>query len=102
MKGEQMSEERPQRFFVTVTAADPERLREVGRFGLDLFSHRHTDKGPEIGGLVTLEDVGRLVEAGYQVHVLETDAPRRKHEYVQLDAWRKELLAELERREKPS
>jgi hypothetical protein len=97
-----MPEERPQRFFVTITAADPELLREVGRFGLDLFSHRHTDAGPEIGGLVTLEDIGRLVESGFRVLVHETDAPRRKHEYVRFDAWRDELLADLERREKRS
>jgi hypothetical protein len=97
-----MPDEQPRRFFVTITAADPEKLREVGSFGLDLFSHGKTDKGPEIGGLVTLEDVGRLVEAGYEVHVRETDTPRRKHEYVKFDAWREDLLAELERREKRS
>jgi len=97
-----MSEERPQRFFVTITAADPQLLRDVGRFGLDLFSHRHTDDGPEIGGLVTLEDIGRLVESGYRVLVHETDTPRRKHEYVRFDAWREELLADLERRQKRS
>jgi hypothetical protein len=97
-----MSDERPRRFFVTITAAEPEKLREVGTFGLDLFSHAKTEKGPEIGGLVTLEDIGRLVEAGYEVHVHETDTPRRKHEYVRFDAWREEQLADLERREKPS
>jgi hypothetical protein len=93
-------EEQPQRFFVTITAADPEKLREVGRFGLDLFSHRPDEAGPEIGGLVTLEDIGRLVEAGYRVLVHETDRPRRKHEYVAFDVWRKEILGDLERRQK--
>lgn len=97
-----MSEERPKRFFVTITAADPESLREVGRFGLDLFSHRRTDEGPEIGGLVTLEDIGRLVESGYRVQVHEADTPRRKHEYVRFDAWREELIADLERKQKRS
>jgi hypothetical protein len=97
-----MSEKRPQRFFVTITAADPELLREVGRFGLDLFSHQHTKDGPEIGGLVTLEDVGRLVESGYRVMVHETDTPRRRHEYVRFEDWRDELLADLERQQKPS
>jgi hypothetical protein len=97
-----MPEERPRRFFVTITAADPELLREVGRSGLDLFSHRHTDEGPEIGGLVTLEDIGRLVESGYRVFVHETDTPRRKHEYVRFDAWRAEILADLERQQKRS
>ena len=97
-----MPEARPQRFFVTITAADPELLSEVGRFGLDLFSHRRGDDGPEIGGLVRLEDIGRLVESGYRVHVHETDKPRRKHEYAKFEPWRKELIAELERREKPS
>lgn len=95
-----MPEERPQRFFVTITAADPEQLREVGKFDLDLFSHRHTDKGPELGGLVTLEDIGRLVEAGYQVHVQETDTPREKPEYARFDEWRDELVADLRRQQK--
>ena len=95
-----MPEERPQRFFVTITATDPARLREIGQFGLDLFSHRVREEGPELGGLVTLEDIGRLVEAGYRVLVHETDRPRRAHEYVGLDEWRKDLLTELERREK--
>jgi hypothetical protein len=97
-----MPEERPKRFFVTITADDPEAMREVGRFGLDLFSHRHTDEGPVIGGLVTLEDVGRLVESGYRVHVHETDTPRLKHEYVRFDAWRDALIADLEREQKRS
>lgn len=97
-----MSDEGKRRFFVTITASDPEKMREVGSFGLDLFSHRPTDKGPEIGGLVTLEDVGRLVEAGYEVHVRETDSPRMKHDFVRFDVWRDELIADLERREKRS
>jgi hypothetical protein len=101
-EGGSVPEELPQRFFVTITAADPAKLREVGRFGLDLFSHRAGEEGPEIGGLVSLEDIGRLVEAGYRVTVHETDRPRRRHEYVEFDAWRKEMLADLERREKES
>ena len=96
-----MSEERPQRFFVTITAADPERLREVGRFGLDLFAHREVEgEAPELGGLVQLEDIARLVEAGYRVVVHETDKPRIEHEFVSFDAWRDTIIDELERREK--
>lgn len=95
-----MPEERPQRFFVTITAAEQQLLREVGRFDLDLFSHRHTDDGQELGGLVTLEDIARLVESGYRVTVHETDTPRRTHEYVDFEAWRDELLADLKRQQK--
>jgi hypothetical protein len=95
-----MPEERPQRFFVTITAADPERLREIGAFGLDLFSHRHTEEGPELGGLVTLEDIGRLVEHGYRVLVHETDKPRIEHEFVSFSAWRDALVADLERKQR--
>jgi hypothetical protein len=95
-----MPEERPQRFFVTITAADPERLREVGKFDLDLFSHRHTKEGPELGGLVTLEDIGRLVEAGYKVLVHETDKPRDTPDFVRFDQWRDEQLADLRRKQK--
>jgi hypothetical protein len=95
-----MSEERPQRFFVTITAADPEQLRDVGRFGLDLFAHRVEEGVPEVGGLVELEDIGRLVEAGYRVVVHETDEPRLKHEFVTFEAWREALLEDLERQQK--
>lgn len=91
-----MPEERPQRFFVTITAVNPALMREVGRFGLDLFSHRAEESGPEIGGLVTLEDIGLLVEAGYRVLVHETDRPRAKHEYVTFEEWRKDIVAGLE------
>jgi hypothetical protein len=97
-----MPDETPQRFFVTITADDPAKLREVGQFGLDLFSHRTEEGRSEIAGLVTLEDVGRLVESGYRVLVHETDRPRRKHEYVTFDEWRGERVAELERQQKRS
>jgi hypothetical protein len=97
-----MPDETPQRFFVTITADDPTKLREVGRFGLDLFSHRTDESKSEIAGLVTLEDIGKLVESGYRVLVHETDRPRRSHEYVTFDAWRNERIAELERRQKGS
>jgi hypothetical protein len=99
MSAERDEHQRLRRFFVTVTAADPERLNEIGRFGLDLFSHR-TEAGSEIGGLVTLDDIGRLVESGYRVVVHETDEPRRKHEYSTFEKWRDELLSDLERHQK--
>jgi len=95
-----MSEERPQRFFVTISASDPERLRDVGRFGLDLFAHRHGERAPELGGLVELEDIARLVEAGYVVTVHETDKPRIEHEFASFDTWRETQIEELERRER--
>ena len=95
-----MPEEQPKRFFVTITADDPDRMREVGRFGLDLFAHRHGEGAPETGGLATLEEIGRLVEAGYRVTVHETDTPRRKHEFVTFETWRQAMLAELEQTRK--
>jgi hypothetical protein len=97
-----MPDESRQRFFVTITAADPAMLRDVGRFGLDLFSHRTEESTSEIAGLITLEDIGRLVESGYRVLVHETDRPRRKHEYVTFNEWRDERVAELERQQKKS
>src|SRR4051812_14131893 len=96
MTAERTPPERPRRFFGSVTAAARERPRELGRFGLDLVSHRQAG-GAEIGGLVTVDDMGRLVESGYRVVVHETDQPRRKHEYTTFEPWRDELLSDLER-----
>jgi hypothetical protein len=71
--------ETPKRFFVEVMAPDRVTLRRLHGFGLDLFrttASEHRDGGFRIEGLVTLEEVGRLVEDGYPVLVAEEASQR--------------------------
>ena len=60
------------RYFVVVHAAGRAELRALARYDLDLF--RQTAKEDEKGactieGLMSMDDVGRLVQMGYQVTV---------------------------------
>ena len=95
-----MGDERPKRFFVTIEAPDGQRLRELLGRGLDLFAARSDASGHRVDGLITLEDVGKLVEAGYQVLVCETSRPRHKHRFIGAEAWIKGTRAEFERQRK--
>ena len=95
-----MADERPMRFFVTIMTPDAERLRQVMTLGFDLFAARSDETGHRIDGLMTLEDVGALVEAGYQVLVADTDRPKRIHRLVGFEEWRRGMLEDLEDRGK--
>jgi hypothetical protein len=72
------------RFFVTVFARDRAALRQLADFDLDLFqaTARAGDEGegeePRIEGLLSLEEIGRLVEAGYRVAVEATESSRSR------------------------
>lgn len=69
----------PKRFFVEVRAESPEAIRRLHGFGVDLFrttAVEHAEAGYSIEGLVSLDDVGRLVEAGYPVLVREESSKR--------------------------
>jgi hypothetical protein len=59
------------RYFVIIHAADARALRGLAGFDLDLFqaTARSSEQDFNIQGLVTLDDVGRLVDAGYRVTV---------------------------------
>ena len=80
-----------ERFFVTVTAPSPERLRDLATKGLDLFMPTAQTRGNEgvIEGLLTLEEVGELVKDGYRVSVDATMESRTAaaRETTSLDAW---------------
>lgn len=94
-------EERRGKFFVTITAPNKRRMQELAALNLDLFAGRSDDSGGHhVDGLITIDDVVMLVEAGYRVLVGDTDRPRRKHEYIGFDEWRKEMLADLEQQRK--
>jgi hypothetical protein len=65
-----MADANEDRFFVTIRAGSVEGLAEVRGLGLDLFGTT-AKAGDEvtIEGLLTLEDVGRVVTAGHEVVV---------------------------------
>ena len=95
-----MPEQRPRRFFVKISAPEKQRIRKLARGGLDLFAPRSDESGHHVDGLLTLEEVGTLVEAGYRVLVAGTDQPKVKHKYIGFEEWHKEMLADLERTRK--
>jgi hypothetical protein len=97
-----MREQGRGRFFVTISAADKRRIQELTGWDLDLFAARSDQAGHHVDALITLEDIGMLVEAGYWVLVAETDRPKHKHEYIGFEEWRKEMLADLEHQQKES
>lgn len=91
----------PQRFFVTVIAPSLRALKNLREFELDLFLPTTKPGAPNIGarqgneeqhlieGLLTLEEVGRLVEQGYQVLVEDEMSKRaRAHrEVIEFSDW---------------
>ena len=89
-----MADANEDRFFVTIRAGSVEGLAEVRGLGLDLFGT--TAKAGDdvtIEGLLTLEDVGRVVTAGHEVVVRRhADTMARAHEQ---SASAEEWLAEI-------
>lgn len=89
------------RFFVTIIAPDELSLRRLALFELDLFpgkSKVFENQPLSIGGLLNLEAIGRIVEAGYQV-LVEAESSNRAHghkEVTSFDEWLKAMLADLE------
>jgi len=92
-----MPDEQPRRFFVTITAPDADRLRDVLSRGLDLFAARSDKSGHRVDGLITLADVAALVDAGCRVLVAENDRPRQPLRFVGAEEWRRGMLADLRR-----
>ena len=95
-----MPDDRPRRFFVTIEAPDAERLRDVLGRGLDLFATRSDASGHRVDGLITLADVGALVEAGCRVLVTDTDRPRVQHRFIGAEEFQRGMLADLRRERK--
>ncbi len=98
------------KFFVTVMATSQEDLKALQQYHLDLFRTTantlemnalspilgvtaQETRQPQfaIEGLVTLEDIGRLVESGYQV-LVSRPAPRQAQvRPIEFDEWLKGL-----------
>ena len=83
------------RFFVRVFAANPLALRRLQKFDFDLFqptARQTEDKRASIDGLLTMEEIEKLVLDGYQV-LIEEEASRRAHgqkETMTVEEWRAE------------
>ena len=82
------------RFFVTVVASSRRALISLREYDLDLFqptSRAIEQKEFAIDGLLSLEEVGRLVEDGYRVTVREESSKkaRARLEVVDFEQWLK-------------
>jgi hypothetical protein len=78
------------RYFVTVHAGDARALRELAGFEIDLFqaTARSSEQDFHIQGLITLDDVSRLVAAGYRVTVEAPEHARaRATQTASLHEW---------------
>ena len=98
------------RYFVRVFASDRQMLVWLGSLDLDIVSHtaaHTTAMGAAVGAaeqvaveaLVTLDEVQKLVDAGYAV-LVEENADRRARaarEVSTFDEWLKGMLEDLER-----
>jgi hypothetical protein len=85
--------ETARRYFVTVRAPSHRSLLALEEYSLDLF-HPTAAKTREdeytIEGLMTLDDVGRLVDDGYQVLVQDEMSKRaRARQTIDFDEWLK-------------
>lgn len=75
-----MDADRARRYFVTVHAATRQAMVDLASFHFDLFqaTARAEGGGGAIGGLLTLDEVAALVDAGYRVTVEEPDLARSR------------------------
>ena len=80
------------RYFVTVVARSRQLLRDLSGEDLDLIqaTAREIEEGRcTIEGLLTIEEVQRLVDAGYEVVVHEEASKRARAqtETIEFDQW---------------
>lgn len=84
------------KYFATVIASGKRALLDLQKHDLDLFqatSKINDRKEFVIEGLLTLDDVAKLVESGYQVLVKEESSKRARanREIVEFQQWIKQM-----------
>ena len=84
------------KYFATVIASSKRALLDLQKHDLDLFqptSKINDRKEFVIEGLLTLDDVAKLVESGYQVLVKEESSKRARanREIVEFQQWIKQM-----------
>jgi len=97
-----MPEQRRTRFIVVISTSEKDRIRLLAEKGVDVQFVRSDEAGYHADALITLEDVGRLVEAGYSVLVVRTGRAQYTHKVIGFDRWHRGVLADLERMRKES
>lgn len=95
-----MQEQGRSRFVVVISTPETERIRELVEGGVDVRFVRSDEAGHHAEALITLEEVGRLVEAGYSVLVVRTGRSKYKHRFIGFERWHKAVLSDLERMRK--
>jgi hypothetical protein len=90
------------RFFVTVIAPDERTLLALREFDVDLFqptARLTPEKQAQIEGLLTLDEIGRLVEAGYRVLVEDAmqKRARAREERVEFHDWLRAMQQDQEK-----
>jgi hypothetical protein len=92
------------RYFVTIHASDEREFRRLLDYDFDLFATRkgEGDRDYAVDGLIRLEDVGRLVDDGYQVLVGEPDTPKEPPRVARADEWLKGTLEDFEAEQRRS
>lgn len=88
------------RYFVTVFARDTDHIRRLFERGaVDVFAARRDERErPAVDGLMSLEQIGQLVDDGYQVLVAETDRPGEELPRADFDDWLKAVRADADER----
>ena len=92
------------RFFVQIIAKNKQQLMDLQKFELDLFQSTGKsieDKKFSIDGLITLEDVNKLVQNGYKVMVKKESMKRTPaiDETITFEEW-SEVVKKEEKEEK--
>lgn len=76
------------RYFVMVEADADQAFESLGNLGVDLFLGTSHRKERRVEALVTMEEVGRLVDLGFRVTVLEGENRRsRAIEIISFADW---------------
>lgn len=76
------------RYFVKVQVPDRRRVRSLAALDLDLHAVRDRDDGTSVDGLMTLDQVRKVVRAGFPV-LIEVEADERAHgrDVIEFDEW---------------
>jgi hypothetical protein len=83
-------------YFVKIFAPDKRFLHSLRDFELDLFQptvRSNEQEGFSIEGLLTLQEISKLVEFGYQIHITEESGKRARaqHEVTSFQEWLKNM-----------
>jgi hypothetical protein len=76
------------RYFVKVQVPDRRQVRGLAALDLDLHAVRDQADGASVDGLMTLDQVRKVIRAGFPV-LIEAEADERAHgrNVIEFDAW---------------